>query len=1308
MVIRKIKTFIVQARRKRFLIVGVIFLLGTIGIFRNVQGVNTAFTGLLTVIANSTPNRPILNIPAPGATTTLTGIVMEQTATDPNSDNIQFKSIIYQNEACTQVVETHNQNGSQTGWIGQNASASAEYSSGNTGIFTTTSSLTASTIYYWGASAIDPEGSNTFGSSSLTLVSSTWAGTTAFSQPVNDSAGATYNGYLYVIGGATSSAGGVTTSVLFATIKPNGSVGAWSATQALPANAAISQEAAVASQGYLYVLGGSTVSLQTSSVRYIHVNSDGTVGTSTWNTTNALPATFRYHSAAAYNGYVYVVGGRGNGAATTTVFYSPINANGTLGTWQTGSSSLPSALDQNAVLAYNGYLYSVGGEDASANSTTTVLFSQLSTSTGAPGTWQTSSSSLPSVIKYHAAGVYNGYLYTAGGFTITSTVFYAPLNATGSVGTWSRSTALPAAVGEGIGAISNGYFYVMGGSDGTNPSSTVSYAQINTQGSLATEGWTSQSSLAVKVENTAPVIWNGYMYMMAGATADDDVHNTSTVQYSLISSSGTLSAWLKTAAMSSGTQGAQVAAANGALYYMGAGTFSAGKASTNTILYAVPNADGSITNWNTNPTPLPQSLSFAGTTIWNGKIYTVGGADAAGGQTTTVQYATINTDHTLGSWTTNANGLPKKNILEQAVAVNGYLYVAGGDCDGVSCGGAHQTSSVFYAPINPNGSVGAFLNTASLPHILAVNNFGAWNNFLYVYGGNDGSVGTTSLWYAQILPLGIGSGTIGSWIQGTVLPSAIDLVGAGSAAIYNGYLYSVGGRNSNAPTTTVLSIGLYTSCIAFTAQTGANSAPSITSVKLNNNNSLTLTANATTTFNISYHVTDTDGCADVTKGYVGNGTSTAFRTGVKATCAIPNPTTSNQSCYFQIATTNTTSSCSGSNDFDVTSTVDIYYFADSTGDPSSTIPTQHWEAFAMVADSTGASSTATSSDVDVNVLTAVAVTTSSINYSSVTASTNTGATNQIATTTNAGNSSTTLQLFALQTLVLGSNAIATSNQHYATSSFTFGGTEQTLADGAGNAKTATGVFLAIPTSTANVSQATYWGLSVANGQASGLYTGTTVFAPLFATSAGGGSSPITLVQSSTIAGTTSVNLTLPTGTANNDTVVVFAAASTSTPPTGPAGYNRIAIASSTSITTAADAIFVHKWVTGDPTSSLTFSIPTAQSINATAVVYRNVNLTTPTDGTSTKSNGGANICSSTSVTTTAANDMLLMFYHVSGSPHNVTAQSEGTLEASSTGNPPAFSLDFLLGAAGATGDQNITVDGNANSNMGYQVALQPQ
>jgi hypothetical protein len=171
----------------------------------------------------------------------------------------------------------------------------------------------------------------------------------------------------------------------------------------------------------------------------------------------------------------------------------------------------------------------------------------------------------------------------------------------------------------------------------------------------------------------------------------------------------------------------------------------------------------------------------------------------------------------------------------------------------------------------------------------------------------------------------------------------------------------------------------------------------------------------------------------------------------------------------------------------------LQYFAQSTGNPSSSFPSDSWTGAITIGNGGGYSATAFSGTANVNVLTAINLSTSSINYGLIIPNSNTGSTNQTVTVQNAGNSSTTLQISGTA-FMNGANSIATSSQHYATSAFSYGGSEQLLSD---SLTTVSGFILPGPTSTSAVMGSIYWGDGVPSGSATGTYNATTTFSAVF-------------------------------------------------------------------------------------------------------------------------------------------------------------------------------------------------------------------
>ncbi|MBI2017784.1 hypothetical protein HYS92_01915 [Candidatus Daviesbacteria bacterium] len=202
--------------------------------------------------------------------------------------------------------------------------------------------------------------------------------------------------------------------------------------------------------------------------------------------------------------------------------------------------------------------------------------------------------------------------------------------------------------------MANGYVYVMGGNDGvTTVYSSVYYAKLNADGS--TGAWkTNSNSLPVARQRQSSVVANGYVYVLGG---DDNVAIRSSVYYAKI------------------------------------------------------NSDGSTGTWTTNSNSLPLVRYYHSSIIANGYMYAIGGYDTD--YRSSVYYAKLNADGSLGAWATNSNSLPAIRGIHSSIVANGYVYVMGGTNDGSA---SHST--IYYAKLNADGSLGAWAtNSNSLPAI---------------------------------------------------------------------------------------------------------------------------------------------------------------------------------------------------------------------------------------------------------------------------------------------------------------------------------------------------------------------------------------------------------------------------------------------------------------------------------------------------------------------------------------------------------------------------------------------------------------
>lgn len=146
--------------------------------------------------------------------------------------------------------------------------------------------------------------------------------------------------------------------------------------------------------------------------------------------------------------------------------------------------------------------------------------------------------------------------------------------------------------------------------------------------------------------------------------------------------------------------------------FMTGGSQVSGSGMVNAVFAAGFNpATGTISSWSTQ-TVLPVATQYHSTAAWQNHIYVIGGSTGAG-VTANVYYAQVQNGQ-LGSWTA-ATPLPAPLWALFTVALNGFLFVIGG-----ANPSAAEQDTVYYAPINADGSLGAWLPGPLLPKAMGV------------------------------------------------------------------------------------------------------------------------------------------------------------------------------------------------------------------------------------------------------------------------------------------------------------------------------------------------------------------------------------------------------------------------------------------------------------------------------------------------------------------------------------------------------------------------------------------------------------
>lgn len=256
------------------------------------------------------------------------------------------------------------------------------------------SSLTAPTGLTAGGPLASPRNHNVLGKNDIPVV--TWGSVTVDSSgtAINNQAVATSGNYFISAGGSTTSATG---AVVTSQFLGQGNLTSPVVQPSIPQGSFFGMLAATSDS--LVYTGGNTNVAGTTLTANVYTaswnNLTGEIGA--WSSQTALPVALQNGQAAASGNTVYVLGGANQaGTLVNTVYYANVS-NGQITSWKTGPV-LPFAYEQMAAGVVNGWLIVAGGNTAPGGSTavSTVIYSKIN-SDGSLGGWQTGPS-LPTAV----------------------------------------------------------------------------------------------------------------------------------------------------------------------------------------------------------------------------------------------------------------------------------------------------------------------------------------------------------------------------------------------------------------------------------------------------------------------------------------------------------------------------------------------------------------------------------------------------------------------------------------------------------------------------------------------------------------------------------------------------------------------------------------------------------------------------------------------------------------------------------------------------------------------------------------------
>ncbi len=511
----------------------------------------------------------------------------------------------------------------------------------------------------------------------------------------------------------------------------------------------------------------------------------GSVGSWTTDGGTSFSGTRTYAGTVAYNGYLYLIGGSGSGGYRTDTQYAPIDPSGEIGAWTTSAYSFTTGRDRFMAVTYNGYIYIMGGF-ASSTYYRDVQYSKIQ-SDGSIGAWSSLASFNTPARFGHAGFAYNGYIYITGGCTAdniisctawTTNVQYASINADGTLGAWTNNpnSFLSARYGHSA-TVYNGYMYIMGGNIQGGNANIIQYASINADGSVGTFAVSANNYTTNRQEHTT-IALAGYLYVMGGNNGGSFLN---TVQYAPINADGSIGVWSTSTNFTTARFGHASIAYNNKLYIIGGCNAGACSSWLGDVQYTSIDPAGVTSTYSTTTSLSSTRFGHASVT-YNGYLYVVGG-NVGGSFSGNISYAPINSNGTVGAWAT-AGTFTTARYLLTAVAYNGHMYIMGGT-DGT------YRNITQYAPINSNGTLGT-INSTTTTFAGVRSTFAsvAYNGYMYVTGGYNGTTSISSIQYA---PIDSNGNITTTWTAGTNMSANIN----GHAVVaFNNKLYRLGGNNN--------------------------------------------------------------------------------------------------------------------------------------------------------------------------------------------------------------------------------------------------------------------------------------------------------------------------------------------------------------------------------------------------------------------------------------------------------------------------------------------------------------------------------
>jgi hypothetical protein len=262
--------------------------------------------------------------------------------------------------------------------------------------------------------------------------------------------------------------------------------------------------------------------------------------------------------------YMYILGGYSVNSAFNTIQRASFDNDGNLSSTWSNVGSLPTALSEMGYIATKGRFYLLGGWNNS-NTTSTVYSAPINTD-GTLGSFRTETP-LPSPMVFSCAFVIKNKLYAAGGYNnnvYLNTVYQATINTDGTLSSWTTLPNFPIGFRYGKPLLIKGRIYIFGAYDGNN--SNIYYATYDSNGNIGT--WTNVSQMPGNTYGSVVICTDNYVFSISGYSASSGSYTSSSYRVP-ISADGSIGTWTQISNAPTDMVNSQSAIAGNKIYFIG-------------------------------------------------------------------------------------------------------------------------------------------------------------------------------------------------------------------------------------------------------------------------------------------------------------------------------------------------------------------------------------------------------------------------------------------------------------------------------------------------------------------------------------------------------------------------------------------------------------------------------------------------------------------------------------------------------------------------------------------------------------------